>query len=155
MLKVGEQAPDFSLPDSTGRHRTLVGLLATGPLVLFFYPADFTPICTAQACMFRDRHAELAAAGVQVVGVSAQGQDSHHRFQTELQLPYPILCDPHRIAIRKFAARWFGIPLPAITRRVTYLIDTQRTVRARVLADLSASAHASILQEAMVLRDSA
>ena len=70
MLPIGETAPDFSLPDQDGRPRGLTGLLAGGPLILYFYPADFTPGCTREACDLRDLHSQILSAQLQVVGVS-------------------------------------------------------------------------------------
>ena len=70
MLQAGDRAPEFELADDHGRIVRLSELLAHGPLVLYFYPADFTPVCTKEACMFRDAHADLAAQGIRVFGVS-------------------------------------------------------------------------------------
>jgi len=149
MLKVGEVAPLFTLPDSAGQLRSLPELIKNGPLVLFFYPADFTPVCTAEACMFRDRHADLARAGVTVVGVSPQSIDSHRDFRARHSLPYELLADPARSVIRIYAGTWLGLPMPFAARRVTYLIDDQRVTRDRVLADFSAAAHERIAAAAL------
>jgi len=149
MLKIGETAPKFALPDSTGRERTLTELLAPGPLVLFFYPADFTPVCTAEACMFRDRHADLARSGVTVIGVSPQSVESHRRFRAKHTLPYELLTDDKRIAIRRYAGTFLGLPLPFASRRVTYLIGPDGVVLDRVVADMSAGAHERIAKAAM------
>ena len=81
MLKAGERAPEFTLPDETGTDRSLTELLSSGAIILYFYPADFTPGCTRQACKFRDLHTEMQRAGLRVVGISPQGPDSHAKFR--------------------------------------------------------------------------
>lgn len=151
MLKIGASAPPFSLPDSTGKICALEEMLKGGPLVLFFYPADFTPICTAEACMFRDRHADLARAGVTVFGVSQQSAESHTKFRAKHQLPYELLSDADRKVIAVYAGTWMGIPLPFASRRVTYLIGRDGVIRDRVLADLSAASHGRIVATAQGL----
>ena len=80
MLEKGSQAPDFDLVAPDGRRHTLKALLTDGPLILYFYPADFTAGCTKEACSFRDLHQELMKAKLRVVGVSPQDVDSHRRF---------------------------------------------------------------------------
>jgi peroxiredoxin Q/BCP len=84
-LKVGDHVPDFTLPDQDGKATSLSELLAEGCVVLYFYPKDDTPGCTAEACSFRDEHKQLAEAGVRVVGVSSDDVESHRRFAEELK----------------------------------------------------------------------
>ena len=72
MIKADERAPEFTLPDETGKDRSLTELLSAGAIVLYFYPADFTPGCTRQACSLRDMHSEIEQAGLRVVGISPQ-----------------------------------------------------------------------------------
>ena len=76
MLKPGAIAPEFILPDENGIDVSLSSLLNEGPLILYFYPADFTPGCTKEACAFRDLHGDIVGVGLQVVGVSPQDGDS-------------------------------------------------------------------------------
>ena len=83
MLKIGDQAPDFELKDQSGVLVSLGGLLAGGDLILYFYPADFTRVCTAEACAFRDAYDDLSEIHVQIVGISPQGADSHGRFASQ------------------------------------------------------------------------
>ena len=84
MLKAGERAPEFTLPDETSTDRSLTQLLSAGAIVLYFYPADFTPGCTRQACVLRDIHAEIEGAGLRVVGISrkAPNRTSNSRQNT-------------------------------------------------------------------------
>lgn len=89
MLSIGDVAPDFELADDQGRPRRLSRELALGPVALYFYPADFTPVCTRQACMFRDRGDELARAGVRVLGVSPRGRSAMRRSAGDIAFPSP------------------------------------------------------------------
>ena len=91
MLAMGSRAPEFTLPDQDDRTISLTTLLNRGPLILYFYPADFTPGCTREACMFRDLHAEILSAGLSVAGVSPQAPDRHTEFREKYKLPFPLL----------------------------------------------------------------
>ena len=102
MLKPGAIAPEFILPDESGNDVTLSILLNQGPLILYFYPADFTPGCTAEACAFRDLHSDILGVGLQVVGVSPQDGDSHKRFREEHNLPFTLLSDENKVAIKMY-----------------------------------------------------
>jgi len=142
MLVEGDRAPHFDLPDQEGRRVTLTGLLREGPLVLYFYPADFTPVCTRQACLLRDHHAPLRSAGAQVVGISPQAPESHRRFRQRHELPFPLLADPGREAIRAYGA--LGL-LGLLVRRVTYFILPDGIIHDRVLADFRVGRHAAFV----------
>lgn len=125
-LGVGDRAPDFTLPDQDGKAVSLRELLASGCLVLYFYPKDHTPGCTAEACSFRDEHQELAEAGAIVVGVSSDDVESHRRFAEKHQLPFRLLSDRGGELRKRF-----GVPktLGFIDGRVTYVIDAQGVIR--------------------------
>jgi len=151
MISKGEHAPDFTLERQDGRPFTLSKEVEHGPLVLFFYPRDFTPICTAEACMFRDSHEELAAAGLRVFGVSPQSCEEHGRFRAAYGLTYSLLSDTKRTVISQYAEGLFGLRIPGFTRRVTYLIDRNMIVRDRVVADFHAAAHGRILAGARTM----
>lgn len=151
MLDNDVAAPDFSLPDDAGRTVTLSALLEQGPLILYFYPADFTPGCTREACSIRDIHGEIAAAGLTVVGVSPQDVATHARFRAEYGLPFTLLSDTDKSVIRAYDADGpFGIGV----RRVTYLIDADGTIRDRVQADLLIGRHTEFVENAIRLRES-
>ena len=81
MLKPESSAPEFILPDENGNDVALSELLQNGPLILYFYPADFTPGCTKEACSIRDVHGDIEAVGMQVVGISPRDGASHARFR--------------------------------------------------------------------------
>jgi peroxiredoxin Q/BCP len=93
-LKVGDKAPDFTLPDTEGTPVTLSKLLAQGPVILAFYPKAFTPGCTKQNSNFRDHYAEAGERGAQVLGISTDSMETQKKFKAEYKLPYPLLSDP-------------------------------------------------------------
>ena len=93
MLTVGSRAPEFVLQDNSGKDVSLSDLLQNGPLILYFYPADFTPGCTKEACSIRDIHNDIQSVGLQVAGISPQDVESHDRFRKEHELPFVLLCD--------------------------------------------------------------
>ncbi|MEM9661561.1 MAG: peroxiredoxin [Planctomycetota bacterium] len=146
MLKPGETAPDFSLPDASGELVSLASLIERGPAVLYFYPADFTPGCTAQACMVRDLHGELTAAGLRVVGISPQKPASHAKFAEKFGLPFTLLCDTDKSVAKRYGAVW---PLGIAFRRVTYLVDQDRRIIDAVTADLNIGKHKSFVRRAI------
>ena len=149
MIKAGERAPEFTLADETAEDRSLTGLLSAGAIVLYFYPADFTPGCTRQACVLRDIHTEIESAGLRVVGISPQSPESHAKFKAKYQLPFVLLSDEHKTVIRMYGVNG---PLGLGVRRATYLIDASRRVRDAVLADFKIARHAEFVRKAIMLR---
>jgi peroxiredoxin Q/BCP len=116
MLDVGGIAPDFSLLSEHGEYVSLADFLGQY-VVLYFYPKDDTPGCTAEACALRDRMGEFARLGVQVLGVSADSVASHLAFKEKYGLPFTLLSDPKREVIGLYEAKK-GV----LTRRITYII---------------------------------
>ena len=102
MLPIGGRAPEFTLPDQDDQNVSLSTLLRHGPLILYFYPADFTPGCTREACSIRDMHAELIEAGLDVAGVSPQTPETHRRFREKYKLPFTLLADVDKFVIRMY-----------------------------------------------------
>lgn len=151
MIHAGERAPEFTLPDETGTDRSLTELLRVDALVLYFYPADFTPGCTRQACTLRDLHADIERAGLRVVGISPQSPQSHAKFKAKYQLLFVLLSDE-----QKTVAKMYGVngPLGIGVRRATFLIDASRRIRDAVLADFMISRHADFVRKAVMLRAS-
>ena len=138
MLKTGDHAPDFTLTNQAGESVSLSGLLATGPAVVYFYPADSTPGCTQEACNFRDRHAALQAAGLSLVGISPQSAESKAEFAAKHELPFDLLADEDRRVIKAYGAVGpFGIGV----RRVSYLIEPDGTIADLEAADLLIGRH--------------
>lgn len=163
----GEKAPDFTLYDHTGRPRVLSALLADGPVVLFFFPLASSPICTAQACHFRDLSNEFVAVGAQRVGISTDTVDKQAHFAQQRSFDYPLLSDADGVVSELFGVRRGRLAklrgsvvareadrrgrhtrrrgllarlLPV--RRTTFVIDTDRTVLKVVGSELRASVHA-------------
>ena len=101
-MDVGDVVEDFELPDETGTPRTLSGLLANGPVVLFFYPAAMTTGCTKESCHFRDLSAEFAAVGAQRVGISRDTVDKQHQFSEKHDFDYPLLSDSEGTVARAY-----------------------------------------------------
>ena len=124
-LAVGDSAPLIALGDQNATERRSDQLDGKA-LVLFFYPKDDTPGCTAEACAFRDSYADLQALGAEVWGVSGDDAGSHQRFASRHNLPYPLLVDRGN-QLRKA----FGVPgvLGLLPGRVTYVIDGEGMIR--------------------------
>ena len=150
MLAVGEQAPDFALPDQNGREQRLSQLLAGKPLILYFYPADFTPGCTKEACDLRDLHTRILSVGLRVVGISPQSPESHRRFREQHGLPFTLISDVDKKAIKAFDVDG---PLGIGVRRATFLLDPQRMIIDAVLADLRIGRHQEFVERAIAARE--
>jgi len=152
MLDVESRAPEFVLGDENGREWSLSDLLANGPLILYFYPADFTPGCTKEACSIRDIHNDIQRVGLRVAGISPQDAKSHTRFREEHKLPFTLLSDPEKVAVNMYDVDGpFGVGV----RRVTYLIDQDRTITDAVQADIRIGRHREFIDKAVLLRESA
>jgi peroxiredoxin Q/BCP len=148
MLAMGGRAPEFTLPDQDDQSVSLSTLLRDGPLILYFYPADFTPGCTREACAVRDLHIEIQQAGLDVAGVSPQTPASHRAFRQKYNLSYTLLSDVDKFVIRMYDVQG---PLGIGTRRATYLIDQARYIRGAVLADFRIAQHEDFIRRAVAL----
>jgi len=149
MLKKGDKAPEFTLPDQDGKPRRLADLLAGEALILYFYPADFTPGCTREACDLRDLHTQILGAGLRVVGISPQSVDSHRKFSKEFSLPFTLLSDETKQAVKAYGVDG---PLGIGVRRATFLIDAKGKVLDSVLADLRINRHREFVENAIAAR---
>jgi peroxiredoxin Q/BCP len=148
MLAMGGRAPEFTLPDQDDQSVSLSTLLRNGPLILYFYPADFTPGCTREACSIRDLHGEIQQVGLDVAGLSPQTPASHRAFREKYQLPFTLLSDVEKFVIRMYDVQG---PLGIGVRRATYLIDQARYIRAAVLADFRIAQHEAFIRRAVAL----
>ena len=138
ILKPGQAAPAFNLPDQNGKTHKLADYAGTW-LVLYFYPKDDTPGCTKEACSFRDDLFKLEKLGAKVVGVSVDDSDSHAKFAQKYHLPFPLLADEDgKVADSYGALRNLG-PFH-IAKRYTLLIDPQGKV-AKSYLDVDTSRH--------------
>ena len=128
-LKVGDKAPDFTLPDTEGTPVTLSALLKSGPVILVFFPKAFTPGCTQQNQNFRDRFSTVQEKGAQVLGISVDDVATQRRFKAEYKLPYPLLSD----AGGKVAAQYSGkMPVVGLANRANFVVDQDGKVEAIV-----------------------
>jgi peroxiredoxin Q/BCP len=150
----GDVVPDFELPDQDGTPRRLSELLAAGPVVLFFYPAAMTPGCTKESCHFRDLGAEFAAVGAQRVGISADPVDKQKRFDEKESLGYPLLSDSDRTVATQLGARRAG-PSFVPNKRITFVIDTDRTLLDVIHSEFSMGAHADRALKVLAARPAA
>ena len=125
-VKVGDKAPDFTLPSQLGDNVTLSEYFGKKNVVLYFYPKDESPGCTREACTFRDSYEELTSLGAEVIGVSSQGVESHRSFATHHGLPFILLSDAGN-KVRQL----YGVPstMGIVPGRVTYIIDKKGVVR--------------------------
>jgi len=152
MLESGSKAPEFVLENDQGGESSLSELLQDGPLILYFYPADFTPGCTKEACSIRDIHNDIQAVGLQVAGVSPQDADSHQRFRDEHNLPFTLLSDPEKVAIKMYDVDGpFGVGV----RRATFLISQDRVIQDAMMADVRIGRHKEFIEKAVILRETA
>ena len=152
MLKAGDRAPNFTLPDQDRRKVALAQLLEDGPVVLYFYPADFTPGCTKEACTIRDMHDEIAAAGMRVVGIAPQDAASHARFRDKYGLPFTLLADPEKTVIKAYDVDG---PLGIGVRRATFLVGADGAIKDAVLADIRIGRHEEFIRAAIAAAPSA
>ena len=149
MLNTGDKAPEFVLNNQEGIETSLSGLLQNGPLILYFYPADFTPGCTKEACAIRDIHTDIQSVGLQVVGISPQNENSHSRFREEHNLPFALLSDPEKVAIKIFDVDGpFGVGV----RRATFLISQDGSIKDAMMADVRIGRHKEFIEKAVMLR---
>ena len=152
MLKAGTKAPEFVLPNDQGSDTSLTDLLENGPTILYFYPADFTPGCTKEACAIRDIYQDIVSVGLQIAGISPQDVDSHERFRDEYKLPFLLLSDPDKVAIKMYGVD--GL-LGVGVRRATFLISQDRVIQDAVLADINIGRHKAFIEKAIILRETA
>jgi len=126
ILAVGDLAPPFVATTGDGATIRLADFIGERGLVLFFYPRDGTPVCTKQACAFRDSYAQFVDAGFEVVGVSSGSANSHRAFTQQHQLPFPLISDSDGSLRALYgASKALGI----IPGRVTYVIDRDGRIR--------------------------
>lgn len=125
-VKVGDKAPEFTLPSQNGTQVSLSQFQGQKNVVVYFYPKDDTPGCTKEACAFRDQYQVFTDAGAEVIGISGDSPASHQQFATKYNLPFTLLSDTGN-KVRQL----YGVPatLWILPGRVTYVIDKQGTIR--------------------------
>lgn len=137
---VGQSAPEFTLPDQSGKLRRLADWRGKW-LVLYFYPKNDTPGCTEEACTFRDDWEQLTALGAEVVGISVDDSASHAAFSQKYKLPFPLLADTQGDVAQRYGAisDW---KLFKFAKRYTFLIDPQGRI-AKVYLSVNTSRHSA------------
>ena len=136
LLSVGTEAPDFTLPSSTGEQVALSSFKGKKQVVLYFYPKDNTPGCTTEAQNFRDHQAKFEKAGTVVLGVSVDDEKSHKFFSEKQKLNFPLLAD-----VGGKVARQYGVMGWIMAKRVTYVIGTEGKIK-HVFSDVDVEGHA-------------
>lgn len=124
-LAIGTQAPDFNLPSTSGRSFQLSKDLVGKPCILYFYPKDFTPGCTQEACDFRDHFSYFEGLEIDIFGISKDSVESHLKFKETHQLPFQLLSDTKGEVAKKYEAL---VSFLGITRRITYLLDQDHKI---------------------------
>ncbi|MEV6280946.1 peroxiredoxin [Nocardia sp. NPDC051832] len=152
-MQTGQLAPQFELPDQTGATRSLDDLLADGPVVLFFYPGANTPVCTKEACHFRDLAAEFQALGASCVGISADRVEVQAGFAERQRLGYPLLSDVDGKVAEQFGVKRGLLGKFAPVKRQTFVIGADRVVGKVITGELRADVHAD--EALKYLRDNA
>lgn len=136
-LEIGDKIPDLSLKNERGDLTSLHDHLGQ-PLVLFFYPKDGSPVCTAEACSFRDRFSEFRDLKATVFGISSDSPEKHKQFIEKHNLPFSLLSDS-----KGKARSAFGVPasMGILPGRVTYVIDADGNIRHKINSQLNAQKH--------------
>ena len=125
-LKVGDTIPYFELKDQQGELFKSNSVIGQKPAVVYFYPKDETPGCTAEACSFRDNYEDFMELGAEVIGISSDSIGSHKRFAQRHRLPFILLADT-----KKKVQRLFQLPkilFGLYTKRITFVVDASGTV---------------------------
>jgi len=142
--QVGKPAPDFNLPDQSGKQHTLSDYRGKW-LVLYFYPKDDTPGCTQEACAFRDDLHQITELGAQVVGISVDDTASHAEFAKKYRLPFPLLADKTTETAERYGAL-LDLYIYKTARRYTFLIDPQGNI-SKVYLSVETSRHSKQIIE--------
>lgn len=137
-LKIGQKAPDFTLPSTSGKLFSLSNDLKGKACVVYFYPKDFTGGCTAQACEFRDQFEDFRGLELPVIGISRDDIPTHQRFKKAHNLPFELLSDSSGKVCEKYDAL---VPLIRIPKRITYLLDQDHHIKDVFQNMLDAKAH--------------
>jgi peroxiredoxin Q/BCP len=130
ILKAGDKAPDFTAKDQNGKEISLSQFKGT-QVILYFYPKDDTPGCTAEACDFRDNYQSLQGKGFQVIGVSTDDEKSHKKFETKYSLPFPLIADADKHIVETYGVwvekNMYGKKYMG-TARTTFIIDADGVI---------------------------
>jgi peroxiredoxin Q/BCP len=151
-LQVGQAAPEFDVvgqQDGATRPLRLSEFRGKKNVVLYFYPHDFTPVCTKETCGFRDLYEELADDDVEVIGVSVDDDASHARFATKYGVKFPLVADPEKTLAKRYQATSLLRDIMGASKRLTYVIDKQGVIVAAFESQLRASQHVDGVKAAL------
>lgn len=138
LIKVGSDAPDFTLSDSEGNSFTLSSIIGEAPIVLYFYPKAGTPGCTTEACGIRDEYSKFIDSGIKVYGISVDDKESIREFIKENNLNFPLLSDVDKLVSQKYGVlNSFGL-----SSRVSFIIDKNGKI-ANIIDDVNVDTHAN------------
>ena len=140
-LAAGQKAPDFDVTSSSGKHLKLSELIGKKNVVLYFYPGDFTMVCTKETCGFRDAFEELASKDTEVIGISVDSNESHEKFAKEYNVPFALVSDENKALSKAYEATNFLTGLIGRIARVTYVIDKNGNIAGVFKSQLSAANH--------------
>lgn len=141
MVAAGEMAPDFDVTSSAGERIKLSDFRGKKNVVLFFYPGDFTPVCTKEACSFRDNYDTLRSGDTEIIGVSADSDESHRKFSATYRLEYPLIADEEKTLAKRFGATGLLTSLIGRVSRTTVVIDKTGRIADVIKGELSANVH--------------
>jgi peroxiredoxin Q/BCP len=150
-LSVGQKAPNFDVKASDGRSVKLADYAGKKNVVVFFYPGDFTPVCTKESCQFQDMYKDLQGSDTEVIGVSNDDDESHKKFAAKYKLEFPLIADTDLKLVKEFGiyegalgaiGKLFGRVL-----RYTFVIDKKGEIAGVFHAEISASAHTGSVRE--------
>jgi peroxiredoxin Q/BCP len=148
-LRPGDPAPEFDTTDHRGRRVTLAEFRGKKAVVLYFYPKDFTAVCTAESCGFRDMYDNLASASVEVLGVSLDSAASHRKFAEENKLPFGLVSDKDKSLTRSYGALSTIRSILGMAKRMTYVIGLDGTIAGVFEGELDAQPHLEGVKEAV------
>jgi peroxiredoxin Q/BCP len=144
-LAKGSKAPDFTLPGTSGKDFSLYTVMKGKPCVLYFYPKDFTSVCTAEACGFRDHFEDFRDLDITVLGISTDDIATHNRFKEQFNLPFELLSDADGSVSKLYGAK---MPILNMSKRITYLLDGEQRVQSTFSDLFNAKKHIqSVLEE--------
>lgn len=145
-LRNGSKAPDFQLPSTQGRTFQLSESMQGKPGILYFYPKDFTPGCTKEACDFRDNFSFFKELDIEVIGISRDSINTHKKFIEANQIPFELLADEKGEVSKKYEAL---VPLLNVNRRITYLLDKDHRIVESFESMFAAGKHIKKMVEAV------
>ncbi len=137
-LKKGTKAPDFTLAATGDKKITLSSDFEGKALIVYFYPKDFTRVCTAEACEFRDKFEDFRDLSIPILGISKDDIPSHEKFKKEYKLPFDLLSDPSGKVCKAYDAL---VPLIKMPKRITYLLNEKHEIEASFSEMFEAKSH--------------